>query len=203
MIVGCLILAAGRSTRMGGPNKLLADLGSKPVVTHVADAIAAAGLPALLVTGNMAAEVAAAAPNFPTVHAPDYAEGLSRSLRAGVAAVPADWEAVIVCLGDMPGITPQLLRALAAHASQSAIVVPTWTGKRGNPVLWGRDHFPRLMALAGDVGGKALLSDRANQVTEVVADDAAVLTDVDTPAALEEARSRFKPSPWRGEGDSR
>ncbi len=188
---------------MGGPNKLLADLGGKPVVTHVTDAIAAAGLPALLVTGNMAVEVAAAAPNFPTVHAPDYAEGLSRSLRAGVAAVPADWEAVIVCLGDMPGITPALLEALATRATPSAIVVPTWGGGRGNPVLWGRNHFPRLMTLQGDAGGKPLLAALADRVVEVVADDAAVLTDVDTPAALEEARSRFKPSPWRGEGDSR
>lgn len=191
MIVGCLILAAGRSTRMGGPNKLLAELAGKPVVAHVVDAVAAAGLPALLVTGNMASEVAAAAPGLPAVNAPDYSEGLSRSLRAGIAAIPADWRAAIVCLGDMPGIKPTLLRALAERATTSAIVVPTWECKRGNPVLWGRDHFRRLAALDGDVGGKALLSEFINYVIEVEADDDAILTDIDTPKKLEEARSKL------------
>ena len=119
----------------------------------------------------------------------------SRSLRTGIGAVPNDWQAAIVCLGDMPGITPALLRALVARAGASAIVVPVFAGRRGNPVLWGRDHFTRLATLDGDTGGKPLLAVFAERIIDVAADSDSVLTDIDTPAALERARSRpFKTS---------
>ena len=189
--VGAIILAAGHSSRMRGPNKLLADLGGKPVLRHVLDAVAAAGLPGLLVTGSNAETVANVAADFPTVHATDYADGLSRSLRAGVAAAPKDWQAVIICLGDMPEITPGLLKTLAARAAPSAIILPTVNGKRGNPIAWGRDYFARLRTLDGDVGGKALLSEFADRVIEVEADGDAIFADIDTPEELAAARTRL------------
>lgn len=177
---------------MAGPNKLLADLGGKPVLAHVLDTIAAAGLPALVVTGRDRAEIEALSP-FATAHAADYAEGLSRSLRTGVAAAPADWDAAIICLGDMPGVSSATLRALAAGAIARAIIVPTFGEKRGNPVLWGREHFPRLCTLEGDTGGKPLLSELAAYVIELAVSDAAILTDIDTPEALETAQKKQAP----------
>ncbi|MDO9487453.1 MAG: NTP transferase domain-containing protein [Sphingomonadaceae bacterium] len=190
--VGAILMAAGRSSRMGGANKLLADLGGRPVVAHAMDTIRRTGLPAIAVTGNMAAEVRAAVDDGAHfVEAPDFAEGMSRSLRAGIAAVPADWRAAIVCLGDMPHVPPVVLTALAAAAREPHdIVVPTWRGKRGNPVLWPRVHFARLAALEGDVGGKALLAEFAEQVIEVEVDTDAILADIDTPDALAAARRR-------------
>ncbi|MFC3713419.1 NTP transferase domain-containing protein [Sphingoaurantiacus capsulatus] len=190
--VGAVVLAAGRSSRMQGANKLLADLGGKPLLAHTLDTLAAAGLPALVVVGNMAAEMrAVVGDRAAIVEAPDFAEGLSRSLRAGIAAVPADWRAAIVCLGDMPQVTPAVLTALAAPAREpQAIVVPTVDGKRGNPVLWPRAHFARLAALDGDVGGKVLLAELADQVIEVEVGTDAILADIDTPEALAAARAR-------------
>jgi molybdenum cofactor cytidylyltransferase len=188
--VGAILLAAGRSTRMGGTNKLLAELDGRPVVARTLDAIRAAGLPAIAVVGNMAREVAAAlGEGIRVVEAADFAEGLSRSLRAGIAAVPADWRAAIVCLGDMPHVPPTVLAELAA-AESDRILVPTWGGKRGNPVLWPRRHFERLTMLAGDVGGKALLAEFADDVVEVAVGTDAVLADIDTPEALAAARRR-------------
>lgn len=187
-----IVLAAGRSTRMHGINKLLADLGGRPIVAHVVDAIAAAGLPApVIVLGNMADAVRAAVESRPAsfVRAPDFADGLSRSLRAGIAALPADCDAAIVCLGDMPGVMPAVIESLAStYRTPSDIVVPSWRGKRGNPILWGRAYFPRLMALEGDVGGKALLAEFSEHVIELPVDTEAVLADIDTPEALESAR---------------
>lgn len=188
--VGAIILAAGRSSRMGGEHKLLADWRGKPLVAHVADAIAAAGLPApVVVLGARAAEVRAALGDRPAHHvvAADYQDGLSRSLRAGIAAVPPEWSAVLVCLGDMPRLEPEFLAALAAAPGD--VAVPVWDGKRGNPVRWSRRHFARLMALEGDVGGKAVLAD-AVTLTEVSAPSDAVLDDIDTPAALAALRAR-------------
>ncbi|MFZ4688646.1 MAG: NTP transferase domain-containing protein [Polymorphobacter sp.] len=188
--VGAIILAAGRSSRMGDEHKLLADWNGKPLVAHVADAIAAAGMPPpVVVLGARAVEVRAALGDRQAhyVIAADYAEGLSRSLRAGIAAVPAGWSAALVCLGDMPRIEADLLRALAAAPGDVAL--PLWNAKRGNPVRWGRRHFARLMALEGDVGGKAVLAD-AVTLSEVPAPSDAVLDDIDTPAALAALRAR-------------
>ena len=190
--VGAILLAAGRSTRMSGANKLLADLGGRPVVARTLDSIEAAGLPALVVLGNMAGEVRAAlGERARFVEAPDFAEGLSRSLRAGIATAPADWRAAIVALGDMPEVPAAVLAAMvAAFREPHDIVVPVWRGKRGNPVLWPRAHFTRLAALSGDVGGKALLAEFADHIVEVEVDTDAVLTDIDTPDALDASRRR-------------
>jgi molybdenum cofactor cytidylyltransferase len=186
MTVGALILAAGRSTRMRGANKLIADLGGKPVVAHVADAVAAAGMPPpVVVLGHLADDVRAAFGDRRAtfVIAPDFADGLSTSLRAGLAAVPADWSAVLVCLGDMPRVDAATLVALAAAHQPGVIAVPVHDRQRGNPVLWDRAWFAELAAVTGDRGGKPLLERFATHVVEVVG-SAGTLADIDTPEAL-------------------
>jgi molybdenum cofactor cytidylyltransferase len=186
--VGAVVLAAGASSRMGGPHKLLEEWRGKPLVAHVVDAVLAAGLPALVVLGARADAVRAALAGRAVAfaQADDWAEGLGRSLAAGIAAVPADWEAAIVCLADMPRIEPALLGALAAAPGD--VVVPLWQGRRGHPVRWGRTHFAALMALSGDVGGKAVLAGLSP--TEIPALSDAVYDDIDTPEALARLRGR-------------
>lgn len=186
MKVGALILAAGLGRRMGGPSKLTAELHGKAVIAHVVDAVAAAGLaPPLVVLGDRAEEVRSAIGARPAdfVEALDYAEGMSASLRAGLTAAPAGWDAVLVLLGDMPLVRSATLVALAAAlGSRHAVVIPEHEGERGNPVGWGRDHWSALAALTGDTGGRSLL--RAIRTTFVPVDDPGILADVDTPEAL-------------------
>lgn len=190
-LTGAIVLAAGRSSRMGPDHKLLADWRGKPLVAHIVDAIAEAGLPRpIVVLGTRAAEIVAALAGRDAtfVTAADHELGLAHSLRAGLAVVPKTWDAALICLADMPRIDAALLRALAA--APGAVAVPTWSGKRGNPVRWSRHHFAALMALEGDVGGKALLAAIAPPPTEVPGPDDAVLDDIDTPAALAALRAR-------------
>ncbi len=188
--VGALVLAAGRSTRMGGPNKLLAEIGGKPLVRIVAEqALASRAAPVIVVTGHERPKVEAALAGLRVrfVHNPDYAAGLSTSLKAGLAALPPDLDGAIVCLGDMPQVTAGLIdRMLDAFdpARGALVVVPIIEGKRGNPVVWSRRFFPDLMALEGDVGARHLIAAHADAVTEVALEDSAALTDVDTPDAL-------------------
>jgi molybdenum cofactor cytidylyltransferase len=121
------------------------------------------------------------------VHNPDYAEGLSTSLKTGIAAVPAQADGAIVCLGDMPQVSAALIdRLIAAFEPErgALVVIPTIAGKRGNPVLWARRFFGDLAALEGDVGARHLIGGYAEAVAEVAVEDAAALTDVDTPEAL-------------------
>ncbi len=188
--VAALVLAAGRSTRMGGPNKLLEQVGGKPLVRiAVEQALASRASPVIVVTGHQRERVEQALAGLPLqfVHNPDFAEGLSTSLRTGIAAVPAAADAAIVCLGDMPHVTGKLIdRLIAAFdpARGALVVVPTIAGKRGNPVVWSRRFFGDLMAVDGDVGARHLIAGYAEAVTEVALEDAGALTDVDTPEAL-------------------
>ncbi|HEY0836513.1 MAG TPA: molybdopterin-binding/glycosyltransferase family 2 protein, partial [Azospirillum sp.] len=117
--IAALVLAAGRSTRMGGPNKLLADLDGRALVARTVDAaLASRARPVIVVTGHQRDEVTAALAGRPVqfVHNPDFAEGLSTSLRAGLAAVPADADGALVCLGDMPEVSGVVIdRLIAAY----------------------------------------------------------------------------------------
>lgn len=186
---GAVVLAAGRASRMGGPHKLLETWQGRALITHSIDAIATAGLPPpIVVLGHEAAAVrtALAGRSVTFVEAPDWQDGMGRSLAAGIAAVPDDWDAVLLCLADMPRIEPGLIAALSA--APGAVVLPEFHGRRGHPVRWPRAAFARLMALSGDVGGRALMDEFA--VTSLAAPSDACLDDIDTPAALAGLRAR-------------
>jgi len=185
-----LVLAAGRSTRMGGPNKLLEEINGKPLVRIVAEqALASRASPVIVVTGHQRERVERALAGLPVtvVHNPDFADGLSTSLRAGIKAVPPDADGAIVTLGDMPQVSAKLIdRLIAAFDPErgALVVIPTIDGKRGNPVLWARRFFPDLLAVEGDIGARHLIAGYAEAVAEVAIEDAAALTDIDTPEAL-------------------
>ena len=121
------------------------------------------------------------------VHNPDFAQGLGTSLKAGIAAVPAQADGAIVLLGDMPRVDAPLLNRLIAAFDPdrgALVVVPTFEGKRGNPVLWAAKFFPEMRALEGDKGARSLFGTHADQVCEVEMADDGVLVDIDTPEAL-------------------
>ena len=120
-------------------------------------------------------------------HNPDFEQGLSTSLRTGISAVPVSCDGAIVALGDMPRIMPaHITRIMQAHDPDEGhvICVPTWNGKRGNPVLWDRRFFDDMTALGGDVGAKHLIGENTDLVIEVPIEDDAVVVDVDSPEAL-------------------
>ena len=192
--VAAIVLAAGRSSRMGGPNKLLEHLRGKPLVRIVTEqAIASKASPVLVVTGHMAKDVEAALRglNVKFVANPQFASGLASSVKAGVAALPADTDGAVICLGDMPqvdaGLIDRLIDAFAPDKG-ALIAVPVSEGRRGNPVLWSRRFFDELMTLEGDVGARHLIARHAEVVTEVPADGQSAFLDIDTPEALELAR---------------
>lgn len=192
--VAAIVLAAGRSRRMGGANKLLEDFAGKPMVRHAAEAALATGAgPVIAVTGHMREAVAAALDGLGVriVHNPDYGEGLSSSMQAGLAVVPETCDGVLVCLGDMPAVGAGLMqKVIAAFAPDSGrlIVVPTHQGKRGNPVLFSTRFRDALMDVRGDVGARHLIGANEEAVFEVET-DAACLMDLDTPEALAQART--------------
>lgn len=195
--IAAIVLAAGRSTRMGS-NKLIADVGGKPMVRRVAEAaLLSAASPVLVVTGHHEADVRIALTGLDVtfVHNPDYAQGLSTSLKAGIAASPASVAGAMVLLGDMPQIAPDHLDQLIAafRAGAGIVIVPVHAGKRGNPVLWPRAFFPAMLALEGDAGARRLLAANTACVREVDLGTDAIFLDVDTAEALAQLRGSGAP----------
>jgi molybdenum cofactor cytidylyltransferase len=188
--IAAVILAAGRSSRMGGPNKLLAEISHRPLIRIAAEeALSSRANPVIVVAGHQCQEIDKALAGLPVrlVENLDFAAGLGTSLKAGIAAVPADADGAVVCLGDMPQVDASLIDRLivAFDPDRGALViVPTFEGKRGNPVLWSRRFFPDLMAIEGDVGARHLIGRYGEAVFELPVDGKAALTDIDTPEAL-------------------
>jgi molybdenum cofactor cytidylyltransferase len=180
-----------------GTNKLLQEWRGIPLLRWVVEAAAKSDAgPVIVVTGNEAARIEAALKGLDVrfVHNPDYRDGLSASLRAGIQAVPASADGAIVLLGDMPEVDATLLnRIIAAFSPPDArsICVAMHGHKRGNPVLWARSFFPEIDALTGDEGAKRLLARHEEFVCEIEAGSAA-LRDIDTPEALAALRATDK-----------
>ncbi len=196
--IAAVLLAAGRSSRMGGPNKLLEQIGGRPLVRIAAEQVLASrARPLLVVTGHQREKVEAALSGLPVqfVHNPDFADGLGTSLRTGIAAVPSDADGVIVCLGDMPQVDGALIDRLVGAFDPdkgALVVVPTIDGKRGNPVVWSRRFFGDLMSVEGDIGARYLIGCYVEAVVEVPVTGKAALTDIDTPEALREIKAELE-----------
>jgi molybdenum cofactor cytidylyltransferase len=196
--IAAVVLAGGRSTRMGAINKMLAKIGGKPLVRIAAEqALASRAGPVIVVTGHQheRVEAALAGLNVRFVHNPDFAEGLGTSLKAGIAAVPEEADGAIVCLGDMPQVDSKLIDKLIAAfdpAEGALVVVPSIDGRRGNPVVWARRFFNDLMTIKGDFGARYLIGTYAEAVVEVPVAGEAALTDVDTPESLSAVKAEIE-----------
>ncbi len=192
--IAALVLAAGQSRRMGSENKLLAEINDTAMVRHVADAVIASHVnTTIVVTGHQPDQIRQTLSGLDVefCHNPDFDFGLSTSLRTGLDAVGDEMDGIIVCLGDMPGVTSLLINRLIAAfdpAEGRAIILPTHHGKRGNPVLWDRRFFDAMRSVSGDVGARHLLGEYEEVVVEIDAGDDTVLLDIDTPQALIAAR---------------
>jgi len=188
--VAAIVMAAGRSSRMGGANKLLTEVEGVPMVARAVDAaLASRARPVIVVAGHDAPRLREAIGDRPVavVDNPAYASGMASSLKAGLTALPVDIDGTLIVLADMPRVTAQILDRLISAFNPlegRAICVPIWEGKRGNPVLWAKRFFPEMASLAGDVGARHLIGEYAELVADVQMPDDAVLIDIDTPEAL-------------------
>ena len=186
--IAAIVLAAGNSERMGAGNKLLMKWEGELLVRRTVRAACDAGMDDIVVVVPASDdEVSGAVRDLQVqiVENADHSQGIASSIRTGIEAVDPARTGALVLLADMPLIAAHhifpLLEAFAAAKSKSSIVVPWHRGRRGNPVLWGRDHFGELVQLRGDVGARALLERHADRVIRIESPDDAVLIDVDSP----------------------
>lgn len=194
--VAAIVLAAGRSSRMGEQNKLLAAVGDNSMIQRVVDAtLKAEVFSTTVVTGCQAQEVRVQLQgrDVSFVHNADYREGLAGSLKRGLSSLSGDIDGVMILLADMPFINAVHINELLAEfnpATERDIVAPIREGRLGNPIIWSARYIPAMMKLSGDRGARPLLEEFAANVWEVPMGDDAIFMDVDTPAALAEANQR-------------
>jgi molybdenum cofactor cytidylyltransferase len=186
MSVTTVILAAGGGRRMGQPKQLLLVAG-QPMLARVVQTVCAAQLgQVIVVLGASASAVQPVLAGYQVsvVINAGWKAGMASSLRAGLSCVSPAADGALFVPGDMPRLRPGLLQGIVAHfyASGKAIVVPTYQGQRGNPVLFACSLFAELAALQGDQGGRALLASHASDIAFLETDDEGILHDIDTPA---------------------
>ena len=185
--IAAVVLAGGASKRMGETNKLLAEVNGAPMVCWaVQTAVQSDATEVVVVTGHEADLVREAVSGFEQdlavrfVHNPDYPEGLSTSLKAGIGAVSENVSGAVVMLGDMPHVSAQTVNALIErfHAkSDNPICQPTFEGRPGNPILWPREFFSEILDIRGDTGARQLMQQYSEQVLRVDVDDGGILAD--------------------------
>lgn len=191
-MIAAVVLAAGRSTRMG-TQKLLLPLGGRSVLRHVLDHARGSRCDAIVVVvGNEADPVAAEArgPGVRIVVNERSGEGMGTSLAAGISALGPSCEAAVVLLGDQPRITAAMINALieAYHRTGQPIVASRYGDVTGAPTLIGSALFPEAGRLGGDVGGRSLIQRFPDRVAEVLLPPSAGM-DADTPEELARLRA--------------
>lgn len=184
MISG-LVLAAGLSKRMGSPKQDIT-LAGKKVLDHVVDSFLSSKVAEVVVVVRPGIAWQRSEKGLKTVVNSRPSTGISGSLRLGLRALGLRSRAVVVGLGDKPAVLPSTIDRLisAYESSGSSMVVPTFRGTRGNPVLFDRGLFPLMLRLRGDSGAKRLMEKSPHEVLEVPVEDEGVLVDLNAPGDI-------------------
>jgi molybdenum cofactor cytidylyltransferase len=201
--VGAVVLAAGRSTRMGEPKQLLR-LGKSTVLEQTLDNILGARVDDVVLVLGSSAEIirrqvpASTFEGLKVVVNEAYGQGMASSLREGLSALDPQIDAALIVLADQPFVRPETFGRIVDRyrRSEAEIVIPTHKGSRGNPVLLGRAVFPEILALDGDIGCRAIFGGHLEGIVMVEVDDAGILIDIDNKADYE----RLQRFDQQGEG---
>lgn len=185
--VSAIVMAAGNSSRMGGPNKLLLPWGQGTIIGSTVKSLGLCLEDIVVVTGRDADLVGCAVAPFRTVFNEEFSQGLGTSIAAGVAACPHA-EGFLIVLGDMPGLAPSVVLALLqtfATAALDAIIAPVYESepnRTGHPVLFGADHRGALLTLTGDEGARAVIKAHPQKLALINVPGS--LGDIDQPGDL-------------------
>ena len=194
-MIYAMVLAAGRSRRMGA-QKLLLPLGDRPVIAHIVDELLSSPVDRVFVIvgpdGDQIAE-ALAGRRVEFVTNPDPEAEMLSSVRCGLRAMPEDCAAMLVVLGDQPGITADVVAALlkAFQTSGRGIVVPIYNGKRGHPLLIAMRYRDEILNCYEDVGLRGLLHAHLGDVYELEFSVPNVIEDMDVPEDYQRAVTAF------------
>ena len=196
-MISAIILAAGESKRMGlAPGgKQLLPLGDSTILEKTIDNVVASAVDeTIVVLGYSAAEIRSKIDCRPVkiVLNSEYRNGMSTSVIAGLKAVEAGTEAILLVLGDQPFIRSQVINRLISEykSHDKGIVVPSYRGKRGHPVIISLSYEYLLLSIKGDVGAREIIYHHPDDVLEVEMDSVEITIDIDTPEEYRAAKGK-------------
>ena len=183
-MISAIILAAGESKRMGEPKQLM-PFGQSTILEKAIDNLLSSAVNEIIVVlGYKAEEVLKTIATKPVKIAinPDYKQGMSTSIIAGLSLIARQAQAVMLALGDQPLVDSQTINQLIEefYNHDKGIVVPTYHGKRGHPVIFAIKYKQKLLELTGDIGGREVIKDHPDDILEVAVDSESVISDIDT-----------------------
>ena len=186
--ITALVLAAGKSSRMGEKNKLLLKFNDQTMVSHVIDQLQESTVSDIIVVTGCEFENVrrSIGQKVEFTHNPDYDQGLSTSIKTGIEALHSSTDGVMICLGDMPYISTQNYNSLLRKFEAGKIIVPTSHGKTGNPIIFSNDYFSDFDILEGDKGARKLLEKYKEKIVRVDVNTDAIFDDIDTPEAYQD-----------------
>jgi molybdenum cofactor cytidylyltransferase len=210
--IAALILAAGSSSRMGGGrHKLLLPLGKRPVLAHVIETtLASQARPIVVVLGHQAEQVHSQIATYLSrsdilsIENPDYLQGMSTSLRAGIRALinnentegqlSHSLAGVLIVLADQPLMTSRIIDTLIARKRTTGkrILIPFYNGERGNPVLFDVSLFPELLEITGDAGARSVIERHRQEIARIELGASMASYDVDTWEAYQEVVAEWE-----------
>lgn len=184
-MIRAIVLAAGRSRRMGA-QKVLLPFGGKTVIAHIVDELLRSVIDEVyVVVGHEGERVATALSGRPVsvVANPDYGRGMLSSVRCGLRALPQPCEAILLALGDQPAVTCELVDTMVRSftATDKGILAPLYQGQRGHPLLFSEHYRDEILTCHDEVGLRGLLRAHPNDVFELSVSTSAVLSDMDFP----------------------
>jgi molybdenum cofactor cytidylyltransferase len=183
-MISAILLAAGQSKRMGELKQLM-PFGQSTIVEQAVDNLLGSAVDeVIVVVGYKAEDVmnAIAAKPIKLVINPNYEQGMSTSIMAGLKSVHSRVQGVMLALGDQPLVNSQTINRLIEefYNHDKGIAVPTYQGRRGHPIIFAIKYKKQLLKLRGDVGGRKVIKDYPDDVLEVAVDSESVIADFDT-----------------------
>jgi molybdenum cofactor cytidylyltransferase len=185
-MISAILLAAGKSQRMGKPKQLM-PFGQSTIVEQAIDNLLGSAVDeVIVVVGYRAKEVTKtiAAKSVKIMFNPNYQQGMSTSIIAGLILVDPKSQAVMLALGDQPLVDSQTINRLIDefYNHGKGIAIPTYQGRRGHPITFAIKYKQKLLELKGDVGGREIIKDHPGDILEVAVDSESVISDIDTRA---------------------
>lgn len=183
-MISAILLAAGKSRRMGKP-KLLMPFGQSTIVEQAIDNLLSSVVnEVIVVVGYGAKESIKTLVTKPVklVTNPDYEQGMSTSIITGLNLVDSQAQAVMLALGDQPLINSQTINRLVKefYNHDKGIAIPTYQGSRGHPIIFAIKYKEKLLELKGDMGGRQIIKDHPDDILEVAVNCAGIYIDIDT-----------------------
>jgi molybdenum cofactor cytidylyltransferase len=192
-LIAAIVLAAGKSERMGRPKALL-PLQGRTFLDNILSAISQSSVErTLVVVGHHRAEIEGhVTPGTSVIYNPDYEQGMSTSLQAGIRALPPEAHGAFLFLVDHPLVQFETIELLIKSLAPGQIVLPKFQGRRGHPVLFSSDIFQEILGLTASQGANIVVRKDPSRVVEVTVDSPGILVDIDTPEDFRKLQNEYE-----------